>query len=1005
MKNNLRIIVEQVGSHEEGKIFKKYPLEKHYSKSYNVVKLPSSGSFYAVIEEFKKEVDAQDNKQNIERDKLNKERKTAYLLNEKLRKDLERRVNEFNARDFALERKKIEEKVALNYKDIRWIWCTIDGKLNFDSDDHNLDYAEGATGAWFTIPKVLEGGGLVYLEAFRKTDVPSNGAPIGVFVRADGKPKIVAVEWRVFQNDNKGQKINPETKLPFGDTIQLHIYTEGLYGQEIEIQLMNDDWSDDKLPAFERKDGVALDKKPEQETPDMPQNTFFVREVKTERLKEGESIPSTAVTGMLNANEVKAKNQANLNIQKSVVNVYLDPFWKVKPFADAETIKLYAKVKYDGAEDYKTFGNDYISIVGREIISELTPVGNKAVLVGTIETDDANFRPCRYNKIELKQQEKAGSTVVFDSADIEQRKKPSIDIEIVAGKKEVYLVDFEIESEECSSKPKHSHKEILITSYPKDLYVAEADASTKAAHIIKNESKLAKSELKSSASHQIFGGLKSDQKIDIYKEIGNFKIREKQLEFDGFYNYDINFGLGAASAMVDIMKYFWLPNLEDKIPKFEGSVTTCAFRKPLNIKIFPDIKWSLTFGFNVEEEQLKTLMPSWDQEKTIQKFEWKAEKFSQKNFKNGTSDADRKKINDTALGEFERVYGKPKEKNKAEDDDKKKGKLSTLLEIMKDVDVSLKAQIYEDNELELTRDFFENSFNSQIYKDVYTKVSWAVDMISGKKDQAKDKLKGDAEIAKYLRENELTKRTKNLREALTREPQEVEIIFPKVSLAGDWNYEAVDGEKYPLMNGRVGLAYNIALIAKPFIGIEIKWHILDLLCRRHPVAYAVLAAVKTLLAALGDNPDGIKVELWVKGEIDASLKFGGNYLVGNKHITSEGEAHITAGVEIGITLKASAVWGKYEAVAVAGIGGKGEVGLGLKGSVGVDDRGIWLQTSLIFDGIKLSFEGVLGAVIYEEVIKKDGTVEKKEVMGKEHKIEGEIALLNHTLETDKFYFD
>ncbi|HEX8576630.1 MAG TPA: hypothetical protein VF677_10100 [Flavobacterium sp.] len=681
---------------------------------------------------------------------------------------------------------------------------------------------------------------------------------------------------------------------------------------------------------------------------------------------------------------------------------WLDPTWKG---VAGKELKIYPTVKSKETGEFLEVPTGFLEVAtdaGSEIHLTVTEPTNNPVLVGKVETNIASFRPCRYDKIELKKQGEAGSTLLFDASKDEYRAMKTIEIEIIAGKKETYLVDFDIHAEECESKPKHSHKEILITSHPASIYVVTVDTSSKAPHIIKNESTLVKSEIKSSANHTIFGGLKSDEKIEIVKETGSFKIREKQLEFDGFYNYDINFNLGAASAFAGIMKYFWLPNLGNRIPKFAGSVTTCAFDKPLNIKIYPDIKWSFAFGFNVEEDQLTNLMPSWDKDKTIQKFEWKAEKFSQK-FKDGVSEEEKKKINDRVLGEFEKVHGKAKEPVKKEKESKTKGKLGTLLEIMKQVDVSLKAQLYGENELELTKDFFENAFNSKIYKDIYEKVAWAVDMIDGKLDKPKDKAGGDDAINEYLKENELTKRTQHLIEALKRKPQEVEILYPKFTLGGGWHYEPIDGSKYPLMSGRVGLGYNLALVAKPLIGIQITWHILDLLCRRHPIAYAVLAAVKALLTALGDNPDGIKVDFWVKGEINASLQFDGNYQVGSKSITSKGEAHITAGVEISIMIVGKVMKGRYEAIATVGVGGTGEVGLGLEGSLGVDDQGIWLQTSLIFDGIKLSFEATAEVKVKKRSVKPDGTEESSDIFESGGKIEGEITLLNHSFESDKFY--
>lgn len=202
-----------------------------------------------------------------------------------------------------------------------------------------------------------------------------------------------------------------------------------------------------------------------------------------------------------------------------------------------------------------------------------------------------------------------------------------------------------------------------------------------------------------------------------------------------------------------------------------------------------------------------------------------------------------------------------------------------------------------------------------------------------------------------------------------------------------------------------GIGYNVVLATKPLIGIEIKWHVLDLLCRRHPIAYAILAAVKTFLAALGDNPDGIKVDFTVKGEISTDIKFQGNTLSGDKKVTAKGDAHITAELEIKIDIIGKIIFGSAVGIAEVGVGGKGEVGLGLEGTLGIDDKGVWMQSSLIFDGFKISFEAVAEMKVSELEIDDDGNIKENKLYSVGGKIEGEITMLANTLTSDKFYLN
>lgn len=278
--------------------------------------------------------------------------------------------------------------------------------------------------------------------------------------------------------------------------------------------------------------------------------------------------------------------------------------------------------------------------------------------------------------------------------------------------------------------------------------------------------------------------------------------------------------------------------------------------------------------------------------------------------------------------------------------------------------------------------------------------------IGGKEDVPKDKESGDSKISEYLKihRNSRDEKVQKLVKALTDPPQEVEILFPKIALGGGWQYETIDGKDYPNLQGRAGLGYQISLEAQPMFGMGIRWHILDLLCRRHPIAYAVLAAVKTILTALGDNPDGIKLDFWVKGEINTKIEFKGNALSESKEIAADADTHITAGIDIDITIQGKAVRGKYTAVATLGVGAGAEVGLKLATGLGYDRKGFWLQPSFTFDGIKLYFDAIAEGKILETEKDKDGKFKEKEIFHVGDSFHGEITMLAKTFETDKLYF-
>lgn len=465
-------------------------------------------------------------------------------------------------------------------------------------------------------------------------------------------------------------------------------------------------------------------------------------------------------------------------------------------------------------------------------------------------------------------------------------------------------------------------------------------------------------------------------------------------------------------------RYFWLPGIENQLKRIKARTESCAFQQNIDITIYPDIKWSVVVGFNVNKDQVTKLFPSWDQEKTVQtltmgnsvKYISDAEdpegaaKNRQKHGNRQLRDNHNNYIADQELEKRRKQLDLPEGNGtpKVEEAKPKKGTLSTLVETLKKIDVSIKAQINEDTELKLTEDFFKNAFNHRLYKDIFEQLRYAVDMIDGKLDNPKNKAAEEANIKNFIEQNK--NKLEKLKESLKRKDQEIEILYPKITLGANWQYENVDGAKHAALAGNVGIGYNVAFVADPFIGIEIKWHLLDMLCKRHPISYAILAAVKGLLSALGDNPDGIRVDFTVTGQISTDINFKGNTLSKDKQITAKGASHVEAKLEIEIKIKGEIIRGDFHSIAEVGVGGTGAVGLGIESTLGLDDTGIWMQNALIFDGIKLTFEAVALVKVAKKRFRDDGTIEETPIVEAGGKIEGEVTLLEHTFNSEKLYF-
>lgn len=935
------------------------------------------------------------------------------------KKSYNEKVKKYNIEVAEYEKKEKDYGIKLKpYENLNWAWRLAGLKLAPDELTHNESFSKGIQEILLQgqkkvkFPKLLEGGGIAWLEVWPEGQKATAKIGTGLCVQAEGIPKIVRTKWTDFN-------YNPLDNVTVGfmSEVILHVYATGMYGQDIEVHLIDRDLFDpnNELEISDAANPVS-DKK------------FFTRQVDILKIKEIDT-GGKGVTDIL----VKAKQsnsskavESEQYVQKIEIQVLIEKGWKN---TDGDNLKIFPVIRSLKTGDYfKDFPRNYLNVSSksqtRQVVADIT---NKAVMVGAVETNVANFLPCRFDTVKLD------DTVVFDSGNIYHRDKNTIDIDVIAGKKKLHLIDFAFKTKECEHKPeKHINKELTIISVPPNFQL-NIGPGADAKHPAKEEKSI---ETKKTSSDKIayLKGLKTTTGEEHKKETGTIAVTQQQIQFDAFFNYDVD--INSISRYVKIAKYFWLGSSftnSSAILRVKGKVNTCAFQKNVNIAIYPDIKWSVAFGFNVKKGQLATLLPNWDQKKTVDRYTWDGDKFTEKlqsKLSTEISEEEKKKINDkleklkqqkeTNAKTNDRVLditaknyniNLEEEKRKQEEQKEKeknkpiKGKLTTLADIMKDVEISVKAQIYGDTKLELTRDFIESTAAlAKQYKDLYEKIKWAMAVLEGKYDVPTNQAEGDTEI-KALLDNAKSSKIKGLQDSLTRSTQETEILFPKFSIGANWQFEKVDGSKYPEYAGRSGLGYAVAFTADPLIGIELKWHILDLLCRKHPIAYAVLAAVKTLMAALGDNPDGIVVDFWVKGQISTDINFSGNMLAGDKKVTAKGDAHITAGVDLSIDIKGQITTGKYTAIAEVGVAAKGEVGLGVIGNLGIDDKGVWMQSSLVFDGIKLTFTASAAGKITKNRIKDDGTVEKTEIVGGESKIEVEITMLQHTLESNKFYLN
>ncbi|OXA94093.1 hypothetical protein [Flavobacterium hercynium] len=869
-----------------------------------------------------------------------------------------------------LAEKKYEEDVAAYDKQIKeelatlsWCWEVVGNGMKNKIMKHNPNLSIGIPKHYqkdFNFPKLLVGGGFAWVEAFTDNDPAIGDTPFGLYVCAKGTPQIINVVW----TDFKGNPIT--TTVKFGSKILLNIYTIDMFGVDLTVTL----WDKDKY-------------KPNDTKPDGKMESFEC-EVLTAELKENEE----GIKGV--SGGIKIDGESQTHVQKAQIPVLIDHDWMFDGgrcqgiLLTAEC--MYTEKKYPVPEHKQLL----IAWDGEKYEQKRKPVNNVA-FIGKVETFISSFRPCRYDKIELKKQGKAGGLVLFDSAINKQRAITNFDVEIIAGKKEKYILDIDFHSLDCNTEPTHHNNEIAVLAIPLD-YELQPKAGSRLEHLLKKEEKPL---FTSSSSHSssLFG-FNSTQKEVVSKETGIVAIRENQVEFDAFFNYDIPQDENPMSTFMKAMQYCSLSDLSQSyIKKISIRTDTCAFQQDINIAIYPDIKWTLKVGFNVEANDIEKLNRKGGTFAPLKTFQHVADEKDKANFEVNESNSPkvnnenqrRKETLDRAAKHFTDEYQlKPKQTAVAPVSEGTSFK--EVFDILRRMTLSFGEEHYGGAvQNELTDKFARQMY--ECYKSNIDLVKNLISIFDGTFDQKPFNPKDEKDID-------------GLMGRLQRKPVEYKMLYPKIAAAASWSCDPIDGKKHPELKGRLGVGVDLQLKATPLLGVAIQWDLLELLCRRHPIAYAVLKAIDGLTYILADDQSAVNLNFVVSGQIDTTIDFQYNKLAGFKEFHKAGRSSIRTAIEFKINISNKYKTLGYETIASFEYNGTAEAVIGVKDWYGIDENGFFVKTKIEFEGIKLSFSAT-GTIfiINDEYDKK----QNKPILDAKKEYKGDITFLQWDYQTDKIY--
>ena len=368
------------------------------------------------IEEYAKENKKIEDNYKKSKDAATQEYNRTYNSNKE--KALE--IRDINLKRITKRREKEIKKLSDKYKEVQWIWQLSPKNPLGDNMTANRTISKGFSADWrrFHFPTFLVGGGFIYLEAFFPNDEPKKRTPYGIFVRCLGKASIIRTEW----TDLRDNPINGAVKP--GSIVRLHIYTRGLYGQDIDVVLSH---------------------------------KFIYKpcEVNVYNVNHNED-GMPGVSGFLNSGDKKPETY----LQKAILDICIlkEEFGNN---TDLTVDKVYSNNRKNEVLKIKGFENKILEIRENGHLYE-RPQGVKPVVKNEVFTNIAMFHPCGYDRIEAFIDDK--KITLFDINTPEQKSSLEIVNDSENELQQLNIKTIDLKTDDCRfENTEKEHQKGIIT--------------------------------------------------------------------------------------------------------------------------------------------------------------------------------------------------------------------------------------------------------------------------------------------------------------------------------------------------------------------------------------------------------------------------------------------------------------------------------------------------------------------------------------------------------------
>ena len=378
--------------------------------------LKGNNYFLVSIEEYAKENKKIEDNYKKSKDAATQEYNRTYNSNKE--KALE--IWDINLKRITKRREKEIKKLSDKYNEVQWIWQLSPKNPLGDNMTANRTIRKGFSADWrrFHFPTFLVGGGFVYLEAFFPNDEPKKRTPYGIFVRCLGKAFIIRTEW----TDLRDNPINGAVKP--GSIVRLHIYTLGLYGQDIDVVLSH--------------------------------NEFIYKpcEVNVYNVNHNED-GKPGVSGFLNSGD-----KSETYLQKATLDICIlkEEFGNN---TDLTVDKVYSNNRKNEVLKIKGFENKILEIRENGHLYE-RPQGVNPVVKNEVFTNIAMFHPCGYDRIEAFIDDK--KITLFDINTPEQKSSLEIVNDSENELQQLNIKTIDLKTDDCRfENTEKNHQKGIIT--------------------------------------------------------------------------------------------------------------------------------------------------------------------------------------------------------------------------------------------------------------------------------------------------------------------------------------------------------------------------------------------------------------------------------------------------------------------------------------------------------------------------------------------------------------